>query len=127
MAEAVLDASAVLAALFGEPGGEIAATAAPTAVISAANFAEVIAKLIARGLPEDDAVEAARGTSMEVVAADEGQAELAARLHARTRALGVSMGDAFCLALSMTRALPAVTADRRWRELDIGVEVRLIR
>ena len=126
MTTLVLDASAVLATLFDEPGGEVA-LAAKDAAISAINFAEVISKLLARGLPESDAFAAARSFRMEVVPTDVVQAELAGVLHARTRQRGISMGDAFCLALAATLGVPAVTGERRWSALDLGVELTLIR
>jgi ribonuclease VapC len=127
MTDAVLDSSAILANLFGEPGGDIARAAAPTAVISAANLAEVVTKLIVRGMPESEAIEAAHDFRMEIADVDAGLAELAGVLHARTRALGISMGDAFCLALAASLGLPVLTTDRRLRDADPAVEVRLIR
>jgi len=127
MTDAVLDSSAVLADLLGESGGDISRAAAPTAAISAANYAEVITKLITRGMAERDAVLAAEDVALEVATADQRQAELAGALHARTRALGISMGDAFCLVLAETLGLPVLTANRRLVEVDAGVEVRLIR
>jgi ribonuclease VapC len=127
MTEAVLDSSAVLADLLGEPGGEIAKAAAPTAVISAANYAEVVTKLIARGMPESAAMLAGVIAEFEVAPVDQRQAALAGALHARTRALGISMGDAFCLVLAETLGTPVLTTDRRMAEVDLRVEVRLIR
>jgi ribonuclease VapC len=48
-------------------------------------------------------------------------------LHAETRRTGVSLGDRFCLALARELSLPALTADRRWKDLGLGVEIQLIR
>jgi ribonuclease VapC len=127
MTDAVLDSSAVLADLFGETGGEIAKVAAPTAVMSAANYAEVVTKLVMRGMPESAAMLAGVNAGFDVAAVDQHQAALAGALHARTRALGISMGDAFCLVLAETLGTPVLTTDRRMAEVDIDVEVRLIR
>jgi PIN domain nuclease of toxin-antitoxin system len=123
----VLDSSAVLATLNDEPGGAAALAAAHSAAVSAVNFAEVVAKLVARGLPEEAAVAAVRGFGFEVASVDDRQAETAAVLHARTRHWGISLGDAFCLALAKALGRPVLTADRRWKELDVGVEISLIR
>jgi PIN domain nuclease of toxin-antitoxin system len=127
MTKAVLDASAVLAAINDEPGGEVVLAAMGDAVVSAVNFAEIVSKLAANGLSGDQAVETASGLTFEIAAVDGRQAELAGRLHAGGRRQGVSMGDAFCLALAATLGAPALTADRRWASLDLGVEVTLIR
>ncbi len=54
-------------------------------------------------------------------------AELAAILREPTRDLGLSLADRACLALASDLEVPAVTADRSWRDLDIGVEVELVR
>ena len=45
MVDAVLDSSAVLALLNGEPGGEAVREILPTAVVSAVNLAEILTKL----------------------------------------------------------------------------------
>lgn len=53
MADPILDASAVLAFIFGEPGAERVAAFLPGARISAINAAEVMSKLADLGMPED--------------------------------------------------------------------------
>ncbi|MFN0103785.1 MAG: PIN domain-containing protein [Bryobacteraceae bacterium] len=40
---------------------------------------------------------------------------------------GLSLGDRLCLATARLENAIAVTADRRWAELDLNVRVRLIR
>lgn len=55
-------------------------------------------------------------------------AESAALLWAQTRSLGLSLGDRACLALARELGLVALTADRRWSEVDIeGIRVELLR
>jgi ribonuclease VapC len=125
--EAVLDASAVLADLQNEPGGEVVRIAAPRAAVSAVNFAEVITKLIDKGMPGKDAQALAETAAYQVIAADQTRATLAGLMHEKTRRTGISLGDRFCLALAQESGLPAVTADRRWKTLDLGIEIDLIR
>jgi ribonuclease VapC len=125
--EAVLDASAVLANIRSEPGAELVRSLTPRAAISAVNFAEVITKLIEFGMPEDAAVALAASIDHQVVPADQPAATSAGLLHAKTRRTGVSLGDRFCLALAQALGVPAITADRRWATLDLGVEITLIR
>jgi|GEM_PF-2780485 len=42
-------------------------------------------------------------------------------------AAGLSLGERACLALALALGRPLVTADRVWGNLDVGVEVILIR
>ena len=127
MTSFVLDSSAVLASLFGEPGGDDVDVAIEESLLSAANYAEIITKLIDKGVSPQDASDATSQLRCEVATVDEERAAAAGVLHARTRGKGVSLGDRFCLALAQELGLPALTADRRWKDLDLDVEVTLIR
>jgi len=49
VASFVVDSSAVLAVINGEPGGEIVAALINDSLLSAVNFAEVMTKLVQRG------------------------------------------------------------------------------
>ena len=127
MSEVVLDASAVLAVALGEPGSEIVAGSSRGGLISAVNVSEAAAVLMGAGVSPATARTKLSGVQLITVAFDEEDALLAAELRPLTRAAGLSLGDRACLALAQRRNLPALTADRAWAELDIGVEVRLIR
>jgi len=127
MAEFVLDASAVLADLHGEPGGEIVRPVIQTSAISAVNLAEIITNLIDHGVPVEQAAFVTDQLRCEVLDADRQRASAVGALHARTRRTGVSLGDRFCLALAHELGVPALTADRRWKDLDLGIQVQLIR
>ena len=124
---AVLDASALLALLDGEPGQEVVAPLLPGAVIGSVNLAEVVGKLAERGMPEAEIREALDGLALEVHPVDETLAYATGVLRPGTREHGLSLGDRACLALAATLGLPAYTADRVWAQLDLDVEVRLIR
>jgi ribonuclease VapC len=123
----VLDASAVLALLNGEPGHEVVAEAIPEAVLSAVNLSEVVAKLGEKGMPEEAITTAMAGLEMEILPFDEASAYETARLRAPTKSLGLSLGDRACLALGRRLSLPVLTADKDWRKVDIDLEVRVIR
>lgn len=127
MSPVVLDASAVLAALAGEPGADIVNAVLPNAVISAVNLTEVGAKLAERGMTEADIRTAVGLLGLNVATFDEDAAYAAAMLRVRTRGLGLSLGDRVCLALGVARSAPVLTADRTWARLDVGADVRLIR
>lgn len=129
----VLDASAFLAYLHGEPGADVVADAiAATACIGAANLAETLAKLADSGPTPRDAVTQLTEigildglVQVEPVTAEDAVA--IAELRAATRDAGLSLGDRACLALGARLGLPVVTADRAWAELELGVPVQTIR
>ncbi len=126
MSSVVLDASAVLAFLQREPGGVVAEHLS-AAVISAVNVAEVASRLSDRGVPDGGAREAISALCLEIAAFDHDLAYASAALRPATRRLGLSLGDRACLALAKREGLPALTADRAWASLDMGVEIRLVR
>jgi PIN domain nuclease of toxin-antitoxin system len=123
----VLDSSALLAFIHGEPGGEVVAGVVGEALISSVNLAEVVTKLVERTGSLDLARAALGMANVDVVDFDGVQAEQAGALVTRTRSRGLSLGDRACLTLAAQEALPVLTADRIWATLKLAVEVRLIR
>jgi len=123
----VLDASAVLALLNQETGKERVEAVLADSCVGAVNYCEVLGKLIDAGLPEEDARESVEMLNVEVVDFDVDLARLAAVLRQRTKKLGLSLGDRSCLALALARRNTAVTAERVWAKLKIGVKIELIR
>jgi ribonuclease VapC len=55
------------------------------------------------------------------------QAETAAAPWERGRPLGLSLADRTCLAPAIERQAPLLTADRAWADLDLRMEIRLVR
>ncbi|HYN47036.1 MAG TPA: type II toxin-antitoxin system VapC family toxin [Allosphingosinicella sp.] len=127
MSEHVLDASALLAVMLEEPGAEKVRELLPGAIVGAVNLAEVVAKLQERGAPDENIDRNIARLDLPVIPFDAAQAMAAGKLRARTRSLGLSLGDRACLALAIERGLPAVTTDRGWAALDIGAEVIVAR
>jgi ribonuclease VapC len=127
MVRTVIDASALLALLNGEPGADIVAQALPGGVMSAVNVSEVVAKLAEFGIPEKAIYQALKPLGLDVVFFSEEQAYLAGLLHTATQNIGVSLGDRACLSLAKMRELTALTADRAWANLAIGVTIKVIR
>lgn len=123
----MLDASALLALLQAEPGADAVGELMPSAAISAVNWCEVFGKLRAVGIDGDALVAGVAETGLEIVAFAADDARLAGELYRSTRDAGLSLADRACLALATVRDVPAVTADRTWADLDVGVEVRCIR
>ena len=127
MPDIVMDASTLLALLHAEPGAEVVAEALPGAVISAVNLSEVIAKLDETGMPEKEIRRVMYTLGLAVESFDEDQAYRAGVLRASTKGAGLSLGDRVCLSLAQKLGVPALTADRTWLDLRIGVTVRAIR
>ena len=127
MTDVVLDASALLAVINGEPGADIVVAGLPGSVMSAVNLAEVVTKLVNNGVQPDAALVAAQAFEIKIAPASPELGLAAGLLHARTRGRGVSLGDRFCLALAQEMNLPVYTADRAWADLGLGMDIRLIR
>ena len=123
----VLDASALLCLLFEEPGAERVEAALGSACIGAVNLAEVVGKLVDRGVAPEEAVADLRGIDLEVIDMNRAQAEAAGTLRAATRAAALSLGDRSSLALAQSLGATALTTDRPWGRLDCGVTVEVVR
>lgn len=125
----VIDASAVLALLFAEPGAGVVRAHLRGGVIGTANLVEVLSKLSDKGMPAAQASQAVELLGLEVTPMTEAQARRAAALRPATRSAGLSLGDRACLALAAELGLPALTADRGWTTVAaaVGVNVQVIR
>ncbi|MGH2882018.1 MAG: PIN domain-containing protein [Solirubrobacteraceae bacterium] len=124
---AVLDASALLALLFAEPGAErVADVIAEGAVISTVNLSEVAALLVRHGQePEKTLAPVREQISVELFTPED--ALTTAKLSQLTAPKGLSLGDRACLALAKRLATRAVTAERAWAQLEVDVQIELIR
>jgi PIN domain nuclease of toxin-antitoxin system len=123
----VLDASAVLAVYLGEPGAEAAEGIIAGAMLSSVNYTEVISKALDRGRSFDHVLLSLARMAFVVVAYDLTLARRAGELRLPTRRFGLSVGDRACLALAERERLPAYTTDRTWANLNLGIDIRLIR
>jgi PIN domain nuclease of toxin-antitoxin system len=122
-----LDASALLAFLFRERGHERVGAVIETACLSAVNLSEVIGRFVRDGHDARTVLQRLTSTTIEIVPFTTADAALAASLVMQTRALGLSLGDRACLALALARRIPAVTADRTWARLHIGIDIQVVR
>ena len=129
----VLDASAVLAFLHGEPGADAVSEAlVDVSVVSAANWAEILSKFSDEGEDPDTIArrlesEGALFSGLEVLPVTAVDARMIARLRPLARSGGLSLGDRACLALALRLGYGVLTADRQWASLALGIEIRLIR
>ena len=126
MSSCVLDASAVLAAINEEDGADAVSRLRGPAV-SAVNLAEVATSLFERGMPEAEIRQTLGLLDLRVISFDERTAYRAGLLRRATKGKRLSLADRACLATAAILGLPAVTADRLWASLKVGVEIRVIR
>jgi PIN domain nuclease of toxin-antitoxin system len=127
VAEAVLDASALLAFIRREPGAEKVAKVLPRSCISAVNLAETLGKMVEHGKPLEESAYQIERLRIAVFPFDEQQARVAASFWKPTREVGMSLGDRACLTLALNLSLPAFTTEDAWTKCDLGVEVVKIR
>jgi ribonuclease VapC len=123
----VLDSSALLAMLFFEPGCERVAELVPQSCMSAVNLAEVLRRLARDGRDLEGALGQLEQIGIVWIDFDRELAIGAAALLLPTMPWGLSLGDRACLALARLRNLPAVTADRAWAKLDLGIPIEVVR
>ena len=125
--QAVLDASAVLALLFAEPGADHVVQFLDTGAISAVNVAEVVSKLMERDAPPGMVDRELSRLRLRVLPFDEKLAWEAGALHKLTHGRSISLGDRACLATARSLNVPAVTGDRMWADLGLDVQMQFIR
>jgi PIN domain nuclease of toxin-antitoxin system len=127
VSEFVLDASALLALVNQEEGAGTVARLLGESSISAVNLSEAAARLTERGVPSTGVRQLLGILGLTVVPFDEAMAYRASELRGSTRKLGLSLGDRACLATAAHLGACAVTADRAWSRLRLGVRIKCIR
>lgn len=113
----VLDASALVALLAGEPGAKEAARLAPSGAVTAVNLAEVRDRLV-RSTRDAASVVAALerviGAGLRVLSCDRSLAEAAADLraaHYERIGSAVSLADCFAIAAALREGAALVSSD----------------
>ena len=130
MSTHVWDASAVLAFIRREPGFaklEAALESPSDHLLSTVNLAEVASWFHEHGMPVDTLRELVAELDFDSIAFDVDSAHMTGALRSPTRHRGLSLGDRACLALAKSRDAIALTTDKQWLELDIGVRIECIR
>jgi PIN domain nuclease of toxin-antitoxin system len=127
MSKAVLDASAMLAMIFDEPGAEaLTDEILDRAVASTVNLAEVQSKLIKKGYDPEVAWEHTSMLADAEIFTPE-QAKIAGTMIAKTERMGLSLGDRSCLALAISLKAEVYTTERLWKGLKVGVPIHVLR
>ena len=119
----LLDASAILAYLQDEPGAAQVADALSggNASCTAANWAEVVTKVVAKQLDWRLAETALSGQGLGVLPVDRCHAVAAGLMWTTHPAL--SLGDRLCLAVGERLDVPILTTDRYWVNVTPLVQV----
>lgn len=111
VAVVVLDSSALLACIFGEPGAREVARQLHGAHMGAANWSESLVKM-RTSLERESLSALALQLGLVVDDVTRVDAERAAELHATSPSL--SLGDRLCLALAERLDAEVLTADKAW-------------
>ncbi len=125
----VLDASAVLAVLLDEPGGDFVFDAMNGSHISVVNLSEVYATLMDGGMTFEAVQQAVEPLPMRRRTFREGHAWQTAKLRSLTKKFRLSLGDRACITTAIFESLPILTSDRRIAEAKavLGLDIRMIR
>jgi ribonuclease VapC len=124
----VLDASALLAYLNDEPGGNEVEAILEDAFISTVNLAEVLQKATRNDISATQLATDISGMGVHSVAFDASMAAMTAELWSRTKHRGLSLADRGCLSLAAQLNAIAVTTDRAWADLDLpAIDVHLVK
>jgi PIN domain nuclease of toxin-antitoxin system len=125
----VIDASAILAAILGEAGGDSVFDLLDEAMVSAVNVAEVYTYAAINDLPTEAIDAFFADTGIAIVSFDPIQAVTAGQLASLTRKAGLSLGDRACLALAKLHNADVLTADRPWQKVAglTGLTIKLLR
>lgn len=123
----VLDTSAVLALLLGEPGAETVGAVVHRCEMSIINLCEVFTKTAESGgdVAATDRILISYG--LRIRAFRDGHAMEVARLRPLTKHLGLSFGDRACLMQGLFSGFTVLTGDRRQAQAEVGLDIRLIR
>ena len=127
MGRIVIDASALLALLFNEPGHEIVDAALDHGVMNAVNLAEVASRLLFLGADEQTTRDRLGDLPIEIVPFTAEHAFRVGALRVPTMEHGLSLGDRACIATAEELNLPALTSDQSWTRLNFKIPIKVIR
>ena len=127
MGAVMLDSSAVLAAILGEPGGDAVFDVLDEAAISTINVAEVYTYAAVNSFATSAIDAFFAETGIEIVPFAHDHAVLTGQLAAITKKTGLSLGDRACLAVAKSRQATVITADRGWANFasELGLSITL--
>jgi PIN domain nuclease of toxin-antitoxin system len=124
----VIDASAVMAFIYDEPGGDSIQAVLSRSIITCVNFGEVLVKVSTRFKIDPATVESLlEASGLGVAVLDQATCRRFPSLsdidrksrmsRSSTNVRPLSLADLSCLAFATEHDLPVLTADRHWAEL----------
>lgn len=122
----LLDASALLAAIFSEKGAsEVEQAMDDGCYMTLVNLAEVVTVMMRKGYSPQDADDLT--AAIHICPLTKDMANLAGQLNAMTQPYGLSLGDRMCLAAGLLSDMQILTADSAWNKLKLeNLSVKLI-
>ncbi|HEY6986783.1 MAG TPA: type II toxin-antitoxin system VapC family toxin [Bryobacteraceae bacterium] len=123
----ILDSSALLAAILGEPGANRVLEIVDRAAISAVNLFEVFGKLIQKGVPAERVKDRLTSFAVPTISWSEDDVWASADFVTVAWTHGFSLADRVCLQLAYRYHAQAVTTDREWTKLSSKQKILLIR
>lgn len=126
-AQYVLDSSALIALVRRERGWEKVGAALDRSVICAVNLAESLTKLVHKGGDPRLTERLLQDLKLEVLPFDEELAWASRDLCSLAWTHGISFADRACLSLARHLRLHALTGDAKWKDLDLGIPIKLFR
>lgn len=128
MSKVVLDASALLALIKNETGGNIIENLLGNIVMSSVNVSEVASILLDSSMSLEECKDVIEPFVDSIISFDSELSFVAASLKKLTKHKGLSLGDRACIALGIKLKAPIYTADKVWAELNIDkADIKLIR
>lgn len=124
----LLDASCLLALVFGETGGDLVESVVEGAFATAVNLAEVIRVIDRMGGAGDGVADDLVALGLTVVPVGlTGVRRISQVWDSAPGSRPLSLGDAICLSYGWAQDMDVWTADRAWAELGLPLEVTVIR
>jgi len=123
----LLDASALLAAVHEETGGDYVQQHIERCCISSINWSEVLQKLGSTGININPVESSLKALGLEIINFTDKDAHIAASLWVSCRSYGLSLADRACLATGIRLDTRIITTDKIWSYLEINASIKLIR
>jgi ribonuclease VapC len=123
----ILDSSALLAAVLGEPGADQVLKIINQSAISSVNLLETFGKLIQKGIPAERVRDRLESFALPTIHWTEDDVWASADLVSLAWIHGLSLGDRVCLATARRYRARAVTTDRKWMEILPKSRILLVR